>query len=178
MKGHQVFGDKKRWISALYYHHTHLYSSLRKINLHGQIFPREDVRVVSLREGGLEFLQLLEGESCPVSPLLPPHEGIFTDSVQCWVIGGVTSICNESGKSCEIVVYFMRLQMSVSVIINCSYAQFYFPMAGKIKTHSVDNASDNNNNASRVTVNSLGIIDANINRCEKYFELIFITLII
>lgn len=70
----------------------YLHSSFREINLHGQVFPRKDVRVVSLREGGLEFLQLLEGESCPVSALLPPHEGILADSVQCWVIGRITSI--------------------------------------------------------------------------------------
>lgn len=80
---------------------AHLYSSLREINLHGQILPRKYVRVVSLREGGLEFLQLLEGESCPVPALLPPHEGILADSVQRWVIGGITGICNESGKDCQ-----------------------------------------------------------------------------
>lgn len=91
------------------YYHTHLYSSLREINLHGQIFPRENVRIVSLREGGLEFLQLLEGESCPVSALLPPHEGILADSVQCRVIGGVTSICNEFGRYCKLAAYFLRL---------------------------------------------------------------------
>lgn len=93
----------------MYYYHIHLYSSLREINLHGQIFSRENVRVVCLREGGFEFLQLLKGESCPVSALLPPHEGILANSVQCWVIGGVTCICNESGKNCKVaVLYFMR----------------------------------------------------------------------
>jgi len=71
---------------------AHLYPRLREINLHSQIFPRKDVRIVSLREGRLEFLQLLEGESRPVPPLLPPHEGILANSVQCRMIGGVTGV--------------------------------------------------------------------------------------
>lgn len=73
---------------------THLNSGFREINLHRQVFSRENVRIVSLREGGLELLQLLEGESRPVSPLFPPHEGILADSVQCRVIGGVAGVCN------------------------------------------------------------------------------------
>lgn len=116
----------------VYYYRTHLYSSLREINLHGQIFPREDVRIVSLRERGLEFLQLLEGESCPVSALLPAHEGILADSVQCWVIGGVTSICNEIEKYC-LFRAFVKYCFCNSQLLIC--ANFIFH--ARIQKHSL-----------------------------------------
>jgi len=112
----------------MYYYHTHLYSSLREINLHGQIFPREDVGIVSLRESGLEFLQLLEGESCPVSALFPPHEGILANSVKRWVIGGVTGICNECSKYCKVAVYFL---LNILIFLR----EFHFPRPNS-ETHS------------------------------------------
>lgn len=59
----------------------HLNSSFREINLHRQIFPRKNVRIVSLREGRLKFLQLLKSEGCPISPLFPPNEGILANSM-------------------------------------------------------------------------------------------------
>ena len=49
----------------------HLNSCLSEINLHGNLLPGVDVRIVSLLECSLQLLQLSGGESCPDSPLFP-----------------------------------------------------------------------------------------------------------
>lgn len=47
----------------------YLYSRLRQSNSHGKFFPHEDVRVMSLRKGSLQFLKLSRSKTSPVSLL-------------------------------------------------------------------------------------------------------------
>lgn len=77
---------------------------------------------MSLREGGLELLQLLEGESRPVPPLLPPHEGILADPVQRRVIGGVAGVCNEAerGRRERRVCLLLTRRYRASLKVNSS----------------------------------------------------------
>ena len=49
----------------------HLNSCLSEINLHGNLLPGVDVRVVRLLESSLQLLQLSRSKSCPDPPLLP-----------------------------------------------------------------------------------------------------------
>lgn len=50
---------------------TDLYTGLCEIDAHCKVLSHEHVRIVGLGEGGLQFLQLVAGERCPESPLLP-----------------------------------------------------------------------------------------------------------
>ena len=67
---------------------SHLYSCLSEPYFARQLLPGEDIRVVSLVKDCLQLLELLEGESRPVPPLLPPQEGLV---VHVWGVaeGGV-----------------------------------------------------------------------------------------
>lgn len=60
---------------------THLNPCLSQVGLHGDLFPRVDVRVVGLLEGALEFFELGGCESRPnpaLLPLLSQHSVVVT----------------------------------------------------------------------------------------------------
>ena len=57
---------QSNWIS---FPPPHLYPLLLEVYLHSQLFPEDNIRVVSLGEGLLQVLQLLLCEDCPVPPL-------------------------------------------------------------------------------------------------------------
>lgn len=53
---------------------SHLHACLRQVDLHRQIFAREHVRIVGLRECRLQLLQLLQRERGAIAPLFAPHK--------------------------------------------------------------------------------------------------------
>ena len=48
----------------------YLDSDFRQVDLHGELLPAVDVRVVGLLEGSLQLVQLVRGEGRPVPPVL------------------------------------------------------------------------------------------------------------
>ena len=48
----------------------YLDSDFRQVDLHGELLPAVDVRVVGLLEGSLQLVQLVRGEGCPVTTVL------------------------------------------------------------------------------------------------------------
>lgn len=74
---------------------SHLYSSFCEVDSHGQIFPHEDVRIVSLGEGSLQLLQLVAGERGAESPLLSLHRlsvGTLALGLCCIALWGLHSV--------------------------------------------------------------------------------------
>jgi len=49
---------------------THLNTNFREIDLHSELLPGVDVRVVGLLECSLELVQLVGREGCPVATML------------------------------------------------------------------------------------------------------------
>lgn len=51
---------------------AYLDSCFSQVNLHGQFFPHEHIRISGLLESFLQLLQLLGGEVCSVTTLFAP----------------------------------------------------------------------------------------------------------
>lgn len=83
---------------------SYLDSRLRQVDLHREILPGEDVRIVCLREGALQLLELLECEGGPVAALLPPDEGVVVDGR----VVGVARVWKRSGFYFFGMCHFLR----------------------------------------------------------------------
>lgn len=78
----------RNYDACMYMRVLYLNSRFRQVDPRSQVLAHEDVRIVSLCEGGLQFLQLVASERRAEPPLLPLL-GLSAFSVTAVGFGGV-----------------------------------------------------------------------------------------